>query len=146
MAASVVYDQVIEGFPELMTDPFGNYLCQRLIELCGDEQLLYIIQIITPYIGMIGSNAYGTRAVQKLVESVKTEAQTTAIMLMLDENILELSKDINGNHIIQRCLFSFSSADNQFVYDKICGNLLNVATHRHGCCVLQRCINAADEA
>ena len=63
---------------------------------------------------------------------------------ILDANILELAKDINGNHIIQRCLYSFSSADNQFVYEKISQNLLIVATHRHGCCVLQRCINAAD--
>ena len=95
---------------------------------------------------MIGINAYGTRAVQKLVETVKNPTQIHAIIDMLDDHILGLTKDINGNHIIQRCLYSFSSADNQFIYNKICANLLNVATHRHGCCVLQRCINAADHA
>jgi hypothetical protein len=35
--ATTIFNNVCEAFPELMTDPFGNYLCQRLIELCNDE-------------------------------------------------------------------------------------------------------------
>ena len=61
---------------------------------------------------MIGINAYGTRAIQKLVETVKMPMQIRAIIDMLDENILGLTQDINGNHIIQRCLYSFPSAHN----------------------------------
>ena len=32
-----IFDRINAYFPELMTDPFGNYLCQRLIELCDDQ-------------------------------------------------------------------------------------------------------------
>ena len=52
--------------------------------------------------------------------------------------------DTNGNHVIQRCLQHMSSNEKQFVFDAILINCLTVATHRHGCCVVQRCLDAAD--
>jgi hypothetical protein len=35
--ATLIFDRIRDYIPELMTDPFGNYLCQRLIELCDDD-------------------------------------------------------------------------------------------------------------
>jgi hypothetical protein len=34
-------------------------------------------------------------------------------------------------------------SDNQIIYNAVCNNCVEVATHRHGCCVLQRCIDHA---
>ncbi|CAG8771581.1 15905_t:CDS:2, partial [Acaulospora morrowiae] len=53
---------------------------------------------------------------------------------------------LNGNHVIQKCLHRLSSEDNQFVYNAVSKNCVEVATHRHGCCVLQRCIDHASES
>ena len=38
--------------------------------------------------------------------------------------------------------------DDQFIYDAVTSgnNCVAVATHRHGCCVLQRCIDHASES
>ena len=36
----IVLDATINNFAELMLDPFGNYLVQKLVEKCGDKQLL----------------------------------------------------------------------------------------------------------
>lgn len=33
----------------------------------------------------------------------------------------------------------------QFIYNAVAANCVEVATHRHGCCVLQRCIDHASE-
>lgn len=33
--------------------------------------------------------------------------------------------------------------DSQFIYDAAAAHCLDIATHRHGCCVLQRCIDYA---
>ena len=33
--------------------------------------------------------------------------------------------------------------DSQFVYDAAAAHTVDIATHRHGCCVLQRCIDFA---
>jgi Pumilio-family RNA binding repeat len=33
----------------------------------------------------------------------------------------------------------------QFIYNAVAANCVEVATHRHGCCVLQRCVDHASE-
>ncbi len=49
-----------------------------------------------------------------------------------------------GNHVVQRCLQRLGpSGDSQFIYDVAASRCLEIATHRHGCCVLQRCIDHA---
>jgi hypothetical protein len=53
-------------------------------------------------------------------------------------------QDLNGNHVVQRCLQKLESAHNQFIYDAIAANCFNVASHRHGCCVFQRCVDFAN--
>ena len=63
----------------------------------------------------------------------------------LKQNAIYLIKDLNGNHVIQKCLQHFSPQHNQFIYDTIVQNCVEVATHRHGCCVIQRCIDRATE-
>ena len=34
----------------------------------------------------------------------------------------------------------------QFIYNAVAQNCIEVATHRHGCCVLQRCIDHASDS
>ena len=56
---------------------------------------------------------------------------------------MSLIRDLNGNHVIQRCLQRLGPEESQFVYDAAAANTMDIATHRHGCCVLQRCIDFA---
>ena len=56
---------------------------------------------------------------------------------------MALIRDLNGNHVIQRCLQRLGPEESQFVYDAAAANAMEIATHRHGCCVLQRCIDFA---
>jgi hypothetical protein len=61
----------------------------------------------------------------------------------LNPSVVPLIKDLNGNHVIQKCLHRLSADHRQFIYDAITNNCIEVATHKHGCCVLQRCIDYA---
>jgi len=57
--------------------------------------------------------------------------------------VVSLIKDLNGNHVVQRCLQRLGPSDSQFIYDASAAHCVEIATHRHGCCVLQRCIDYA---
>lgn len=37
-AVGVVFDEIQENIVELMKDPFGNYLVQKLLDRCSEEQ------------------------------------------------------------------------------------------------------------
>ena len=128
---------------ELMTDPFGNYLCQKLLEYCNDEERTVLIQNAAADMVRIALNQHGTRALQKMIEFVSTPEQVSLIIEALRYRVVELIQDLNGNHVIQKCLNKLSAPDAQFIFDAVGNNCVDVGTHRHGCCVLQRCIDHA---
>lgn len=127
------------------TDPFGNYLCQKLLEHCDDDRRLRIVQTVAGDLVNISLNMHGTRAVQKLIEFLTTTEQIRITTAALNTNAVTLIKDLNGNHVIQKCLNRLGSAESQFIFDAVSRHCVEVATHRHGCCVLQRCIDHASD-
>jgi hypothetical protein len=128
---------------ELMTDPFGNYLCQKLLEFCNDDERTVLIQNASQDMVRIALNQHGTRALQKMIEYVSTPQQIHLIIEALRFRVVELIQDLNGNHVIQKCLNKLTAPDAQFIFDAVGNNCVEVGTHRHGCCVLQRCIDHA---
>jgi hypothetical protein len=143
---NAIFEECYEKFVDLMTDPFGNYLCQKLFEYCNDAQRLALVERCAPSIPRVSTNMHGTRAVQRMVECLSTPEQVRAVCNSLTPAAVSLMKDINGNHVIQRCLHRMELASNQFVYDAVANNCFELATHRHGCCVMQRCMDHASAA
>ena len=139
-----VFDQVYFRFPELMDDPFGNYLCQKILDMADQPMLAAVTNYSLSSIVKIALNPYGTRAVQKLVETTAGFPELAdRIVAALSSNAVLLMQDTNGNHVIQKCLHTYPPDHNQFVFDVACRDMAQLATHRHGCCVLQRCIDVA---
>lgn len=145
----MIFHETYGHFPELMIDPFGNYLCQKLLEYSTEEQRTAIIESVAGDLVGISLNMHGTRAVQKMVDFLaqpRQHKQIRTLIFALSMNVVALIKDLNGNHVIQKCLNKLIPDDNQFIYNAIAANLIEVATHRHGCCVLQRSIDHASPA
>lgn len=128
---------------DLMMDPFGNYLCQKLLEYCTDDERTALISNASPAMVRIAVNQHGTRALQKMIEFVSLPDHVQIIVNSLRHRVVPLIQDLNGNHVIQKCLNKLSPEDAQFIFDAVGNNCIEVGTHRHGCCVLQRCIDHA---
>ncbi|KAF0889597.1 hypothetical protein E2562_029271 [Oryza meyeriana var. granulata] len=128
---------------ELMVNPFGNYLMQKLLAVCDDDQRMAIVLTLTkdPFVLVrVSLNVHGTRAVQKLIESLRTRVEIQLVVEALRPGFLELIKDPNGNHVVQRCLQSFDANDNKAIFEAAAVHCLDIGMQCHGCCVLQRCI------
>ncbi|KAF5235412.1 hypothetical protein FAUST_7103 [Fusarium austroamericanum] len=139
----MIWNETNKHVIELMTDPFGNYLCQKLLEFCNDDERTTLIQNASQDMVRIALNQHGTRALQKMIEYVSTPQQVHIIIEALRFRVVELIQDLNGNHVIQKCLNRLPPQDAQFIFDAVGNNCVEVGTHRHGCCVLQRCIDHA---
>jgi len=57
---AIVFNGVINHIVDLMKDPFGNYLCQKLIEHCNDEQRYAIVRGVSSSVVQISKNMHGT--------------------------------------------------------------------------------------
>ncbi|XP_054792282.1 uncharacterized protein LOC129300763 [Prosopis cineraria] len=140
----IVFEGIIDNVVELMMDPFGNYLVQKLLDVCREEEKLQIVSMVTKEPGQlvrISLNTHGTRVIQKLIETLNSRKQISLVKSALQAGFLDLVKDLNGNHVIQRCLQCLSCQDNEFIFYAAAKFCVDIATHRHGCCVLQRCID-----
>ncbi|CAI5729661.1 unnamed protein product [Peronospora effusa] len=176
----VIYHESLEHLAEMMVDPFGNYLFQKLLERVNEKQRLVIIRRVSSNLVAAALNLHGTRSVQKVVEVCATSSDVIEedydeedgdncryvnkfekspeggsrrrmtslpdiIVEALKDDAVRLCIDSNGNHVIQRALQFMKPEYNQFVFDAVCKECTTVGTHRHGCCVLQRCLDAANK-
>lgn len=138
-----IFNGVARHAVDLMVNPFGNYLMQKLLAVCHEEQRMGIVLTLTKeplVLVRISLNVHGTRAVQKLIESLRTKEEIQLVVAALRPGFLELIKDPNGNHVVQKCLQSFGADDNKPIFDAAAIYCLDIGMQCHGCCVLQRCI------
>lgn len=142
----MIFTEIKDHITELMTDLFGNYLCQKLLERVSSDQRTILVRNASPDLTKIALNQHGTRALQKMIEFSVAKEQVAIIVESLGSDVVRLIQDLNGNHVIQKCLNHLASEDSQFIIDAVSENCVTVGTHRHGCCVLQRCIDHSSEA
>lgn len=140
---NIIFEECFDKFVELTTHAFANYLTQKIFQYCSDEQRLALVRQCAPAMATISTNMHGTRAVQRMVECLSTPEQVRAVCDALLPAAVSLMCDINGNHVIQKVLHRMEPADNQFVYDAVANNCYELATQRHACCVMQRCMDFA---
>jgi hypothetical protein len=137
----IVFNATYKNSSKLMLDPFGNYLIQKLMISATASQISLIIIDITPNIEQIAINLHGTRALQKLIGCLTTSNHHDLIALAISPVIVNLIHDLNGNHVIQRLIAHFFANDLDFLINLIIIHLIEIATHKHGCCVLQKLLN-----
>ncbi|CCE64257.1 hypothetical protein TPHA_0H00470 [Tetrapisispora phaffii CBS 4417] len=142
----LLYEDIKSIFLELVLDPFGNYLIQKLCDYFTTDQKTSLIKSIYPHVFQISINQYGTRSLQKIIDTVENDAQIDLIIRGFSREcasinqIVTLINDLNGNHVIQKCIFKFPTTKFDFIVDAIIhkNNIVLISTHKHGCCVLQK--------
>ncbi|KAJ4289718.1 hypothetical protein N0V90_011048 [Kalmusia sp. IMI 367209] len=125
----IIFEETAPHVVELMTDPFGNYLCQKLLEFCNDEQRNTLVRNAAPSLVSIALNQHGTRALQKMIEFISTPEQIQMIINALGSEVVALIQDLNGNHVIQKCLNHLKAEDAQFIFDAVGDNCVIVGNY-----------------
>jgi len=57
---------------------------------------------------------------------------------------LDLLKDFNGIHVIQKIVSTIPFLKN-FIFEILQEHIVAIATNKHGCCALQKCLELADK-
>lgn len=154
-AATLILHEGLPFWGEAMVDPFGNYLFQKILEKITAEERIMLIKSVSSRLVNASLNLHGTRSVQKVVElcalddqqnpSQRGEEKETAAEVLthaLAPAAARLCIDSHGNHVIQRILLKLDPRHSKFVFDAVAASVGDVARHRHGCCVIQRCLDS----
>ncbi|QHN88541.1 hypothetical protein HN51_017568 [Arachis hypogaea] len=131
---------------ELMGHSFGNYVFQKLVEICSEEQITTIVFNATKNVLKFVNlclDIHGTRSVQKLLEHVTNQEQRLCIMSALTPSVVALSTNTNGLHVVDHCVKHFSSEDTKYMLNIVATNCFKIATDKSGCCVIQQFVDHA---
>ena len=142
IATKYFYDAILPFILPLVKDPFGNYLIQKLCKTLDSNQIKKILGIISPNILDIGSNSHGTRVIQQIINYLNTKELLNYFLEIIKPYTISLLKELNGTHIIQKLLLEYPESGD-IINKIIVDNCSSLATHRHGCCVLQKFLDGS---
>ena len=158
MAATLILNEGLPFWGEAMVDPFGNYLFQKILEKITAEERIMLVKTVSSRLVNASLNLHGTRSVQKIVElctidensklssdkdgGANEETAADVLTKALTPAAARLCIDSHGNHVIQRILLKLGHKHSKFVFDAVAESVGDVARHRHGCCVIQRCLDS----
>ena len=143
-ATNLFFNAIIPHILSLIKDPFGNYLIQKLCNNLNPEQIKKILEKISTTILDIGSNNHGTRVIQHLINFLKTKTLLDYFLKCIEPFVIPLLKELNGTHIIQQLLLKHPKCSNT-INKIIVENCASLASHSHGCCVLQKFLSERDQ-
>ena len=138
------YKAILPFVLPLVKDPFGNYLIQKLFIYLSPEQIKKILEILSPTILDIGSNCHGTRVIQNLINYLSTEELVNCFLKTIKPYIIPLLKELNGTHIINKFINDHHECADE-INKVIIDNCSLLATHRHGCCILQKMLEGPNK-
>ncbi|GAB2222594.1 hypothetical protein Drorol1_Dr00016713 [Drosera rotundifolia] len=145
---SKILDGIISNITDLVIDPFGHHVIEKLLGMCTDDQGLRIICALAMDPGQLirtSCNENGFRVVQKMIEALNTPEQCSSIISsQLLPGVMTLMKDEYGYHVVRRCLERLNPKDKKSFVKAAILNYLVLAQDRYGCRVLQTCLEQAD--
>ncbi|CAH2034083.1 unnamed protein product [Thlaspi arvense] len=143
-----IFDDLISHVCELMIDPFGHQVLQKLLEKCNEEQITRVLDTVIQqpiqFVRICG-DSHGTRATQDLMRCLCSDEQISRFIATICHVALLLTKSTNANHVILFCFSHFSPSQSNHLLQVIVQNCYQVAIDQHGCCMLQQCIGKSPQ-
>lgn len=91
------------------------------------------------------TDSYGTRILQRLIEKICQTDHITEVLKQFKGRVYEMVMSNNANHVIQKAIAHISQSQADFIYLEILESYKEIGCHKHGCCVIQRCIDYCSE-
>lgn len=135
-----ILPQLLHYFVLFCSDPFGNYLVQKILTCLFDEEFDRIVFKILEHFNDLSTHNFGTRVIQKLIE-IGGQQHLNKLIPSIRENLYSLYKNQNGIHVILK--FMAKCKNNQFIFDFIQSNIALVSKNKDGCCMVQKILEGS---
>ncbi|KAJ9511778.1 hypothetical protein QJQ45_022659 [Haematococcus lacustris] len=136
LIAAVLLELVPSGI-SLMTDVFGNYVMQKLLEFGTYEHHQLMAGMMRGQVLALSMQMYGCRVVQRALEVFDPDMQC-ALVAELDGAVMKCVRDQSGNHVIQKVIECVPTSRILPLLDNFLPCVIPLATHPFGCRIIQR--------
>jgi len=130
---------------ELMNDSFGNYLIQRIIGCVKGGTFKSLLEVILENIVDLSYNPFGTRVVQKLVETLQSKKHIYFLRMAIEPHLVNFMLNPNAYHVILKCISFLPENNIIYIFDILRKNLLDICLNKCGCSSIQKCLDVCSE-
>ena len=141
---TLFFPSILQNLVELSNDQFANYFVKKIFHYLSEDMILSLIQALSPLVEQIGTNQYGTRVLQDLIDFLSTEKTFLAFIKIIIPYVKFLIIDLNGSHIIYK-LITTKNKNLKIIEDIICMNVKDIAITRKGASFLKKYFDFKDE-
>jgi hypothetical protein len=144
----VIYSEVFDNAADLMVDPFGNYLCQKLMEKCNDQQVcafkIFALRLLA---GVFVFFVFLGAGWSILTQNPKKETELAAINPTLphsphfEKPILQTVRA--GNEELMVCVCVCFQQIVEFIA-QVSDSLVSISLNIHGTRAVQKLIDCVD--
>ena len=100
----LIYVKAEPAFLQLLSDQYGNYLSQKILEHCSDTQFDTLFSKVEPQLASLANEVHGTRAVQKFVEEGIQRGRAQNVITALSGHVEQLARSVTGFHVVVKLL------------------------------------------
>jgi hypothetical protein len=84
----------------------------------------------------IACNGSGTHALQSMIEIINMTGEEELVKEAVKDNILRLSYDVNGTHVIQKVISCINEERREFINFVVLKNIHKLVFDSNGICVV----------
>ena len=141
---NLFFPKFLEHIKELSNGQFSNYLIKKIFQFLTEDLILQLIQTLKPMMEQIGTNQYGTRVLQDLIDYLTTEKLFISFVNIILPYVKNLIIDLNGSHIIYKLIITKNKYV-KIIENIICMQVKDIAITRKGCNFLKKYFELANE-
>ena len=139
----IIINAIKDRFEELIFDPFGCHVIEKLLVCLEDEYVMFIYVYIFEKFLYLSNNSYGICIIKKILSFTHKKKLHEKLKNIVKENGLYLIQQSYGNFVIQviiECWDDYKDIINIFK-----GHFFNLSLEKYASNVIERCIEKNED-
>ena len=137
---SILLEHINTSLTKIMIHLYGNYFCQKVIQISSPEQITTMLILIANDFPQIAKDYSGTHVLQALLDVISTQEQRDLIMQSIKGKELEMSYDANATHVIQKIIQCIPEDQREQLNVIIIDNIHQLSQDANGICLVKKYI------
>ena len=140
---NIIISAIKDRFEELIYDPFGCHVLEKLLVCFEDEYVMFIYSYIFDNFLVLANNNNGICIIKKILTFTNKKRLHEKLKTIVKENALYLIQKSYGNFVIQVIVESWNDYKDIIVLFK--GHFFNLSFEKYASNVIERCIEKDEE-
>jgi hypothetical protein len=142
----VILSVVGPQLADYASDPYANYVCQKLLEHLSDSQVARFTHHILGSVDDLATDKHGSCVLRKLIFRLKDKLASSSaacrLLVELNSHLSQLVSDPFGSLVLQTCCTAFETDHPGIngLLEYVKDNMLKVAANRYGCCLVKKAL------